>query len=152
MNSFSDQRLTVRSNSLDKTPSSITNTLNSRMLTPVSRDTLYQTSNSSNQLHPSPSTISYSTQIQPSNVINVPITFAQCVHILHYCRLIYKCVTIAMKQKYNLDSSSLVNWLLSFLKEIQNKQNQVKFDGERASVRVKKLQDVINEYQSKYQK
>ena len=97
MNSFSDQRITLRSNSLDKTPSSVTNTLNSRILTPISRDTLYQTPNSSNQLQPSPSTIPHSIQIQASNVINVPITFAQCVHILHYCRLIYKCVTIALK-------------------------------------------------------
>jgi len=46
----------------------------------------------------------------------------------------------------------LSNWLLNILKEMENKQDRVRFEGDRASMREKKLKDVIGEYQNKYEK
>ena len=97
--------------------------------------------------------VSSSKEVTPSNIIFGSISFAQCVHLLHYCRLVYKCVSLALKENCYLECNTyLSNWLLGIIKEISNKQAEVRFDGDRASERKKKLKDVISEYNSKYMK
>lgn len=92
-------------------------------------------------------------EIPPSNLIKEDITFAQCVLVLHYCRLVYKCVSMLIKENCHMECNvHLSNWLLNILKEMEVKQDRVRFEGERASMREKKLKDVIGEYQSKYEK
>jgi len=136
----------------------IRNTLQSKLLTPIPVETLPNVSNlkleerSMSPLKSAKNMMSRK-EVLPSNLIKEDITFAQCVLILHYCRLVYKCVSMLIKENCHMECNvHLSNWLLNILKEMENKQDRVKFEGERASMREKKLKDVIGEYQSKYEK
>ena len=60
--------------------------------------------------------------IAPSNVINRKISFPECVQLLHYCRLVYKCHNFGKASKSCLKIGPyLSNYLLSLISEIQNK-------------------------------
>ena len=88
----------------------------------------------------------------PTNLIRSKISFSQCVQLLHYCRLIHKCVTAGTK----ITSCAKVvdylsGWLLALTEELKLKcLTFVQFDGERAPLREKKLGDLVEEYYAKY--
>ena len=53
--------------------------------------------------------------ISPTNILRYKISFSQCVQLLHYCRLIHKCIITGMKIT---SCARLVDylsaWLLAF--------------------------------------
>ena len=91
-------------------------------------------------------------EITPSTIIANPITFPQCVQLLHYCRLVYKCFNFGKQSKSCAKLNPyLSNWVLSLMTEVQNKETtHVTFVGDRAALRQEKLHEVIAEYNSKY--
>lgn len=60
--------------------------------------------------------------IPPSNIINSVITFPQCVQLLHYCRLAFKCYNYGKQSKSCAKLNPfLSNWILSLMSEISKK-------------------------------
>jgi hypothetical protein len=78
------------------------------------------------------------------------------VQLLHYCRLIYKSISIMLKNLKGMNlkiADTYTNWLLDMLDEIGEKiPDCVRFEGEKAAIREKKLREVIGEYYTKYNK
>jgi hypothetical protein len=82
------------------------------------------------------------------------LTFHECVNLLHYCRLSYKVASILAKLEKFIGTPTkeyFINWLFHSFQEVESKiPTQIKFEGEKAQLRERKLQEVINEYHKKY--
>ena len=74
-----------------------------------------------------------------SNFISSPITFKECVNILHYCRLLYKYI-VSLRESIHNDENQVKTftaWLLTLMEEIKNKinSNGIIYEGENAWLR-----------------
>lgn len=59
---------------------------------------------------------SQSSDVVSSSIINSTIAFPQCVQLLHYCRLVYKCYNFGKSSKSCVKLNPyLCNWLLSLM-------------------------------------
>lgn len=80
--------------------------------------------------------------------MNSTVTFQECVQLLHYCRLVYKTVLVINKSLRALNlkiADYYTTWLLDMLDELSEKiPKYVRFEGEKAAVREKKLLEVIS--------
>lgn len=83
--------------------------------------------------------------VTPTNLIQFKISFSQCVQLLHYCRLVHKCIITGSKiVSCGKVVDYLSAWLLGLTEELRSKCSTfVQFDGERAPLREKKLSDLV---------
>ena len=91
------------------------------------------------------------------DILVCKIKFEESVHLLHYCRLIYKCLkdmqgfSTPPIPSFGYLRDVLTSWLLNILEEIRGKiTTYVQFEGSKAAQREQKMKDVVKEYHEKY--
>lgn len=67
--------------------------------------------------------------VAPTNIVRSKISFSQCVQLLHYCRLVHKCIVTGLKiHSCAKVADYLSAWLLGLVEELRIKcQNFVQF-------------------------
>ncbi len=86
-------------------------------------------------------------------ILSSDVTFRACVNILHYCRLVYKYVTVMQVMKdHKLGDENrknvFVRWLAIVVKTVNTRidNHEVIYEGENAALREEKLKEVSKEY------
>lgn len=92
--------------------------------------------------------------IKNDAILSAPITFKECVNILHYCRLVFKHLVLMKEINFGDESQTSIfkRWLSTILKTLMREINEKKiiYEGENRMAREKKLEEVTSEYIKKY--